>query len=260
MQRKPYPGSIHWFTSVDSTNRVAREMAQKGAPDWTVVVAEQQTAGKGRYRRRWFSPAGKGLYLSIILRPDILPEQMNLVNLTSALAVAEFLEKLTQREKRPLSPALKWPNDVMINGRKISGILLESGFKGKRIDYLIAGIGINVNQDAAEFPPDLRSRTTSLKRETGRLRPIEALTAPFLTGFYRRLSAALQTGFREVVSQYRNRLYWTDRMVELRLPGRILRGVPEDLDEWGFLRLRTDRGLIKITAGDLWEMTEGDES
>ncbi len=147
------------FDVVGSTNDVARELASEGWPEWTVVMAEEQTKGRGRFGRRWASPPG-GLWFSIILRPCLAREDLQLLPLVASLAVARTLSDLYG-----LNTELRWPNDVLINGRKVCGILVENFFSGEELLFSIVGIGINANFSLKELPDEIRYEATTLLEE-----------------------------------------------------------------------------------------------
>ena len=148
---------IHRFKTIESTNTYAKELAAQGAPHGTVVVAEHQTGGRGRRGRSFFSPAGTGLYLSMILRPQHSPQELMHLTCAAAVAACDAVESATD-----LRPGIKWTNDLVHEGRKLGGILTELGFSGEELDYAIVGIGINCNQSQDDFPTDLQNIATSL--------------------------------------------------------------------------------------------------
>ena len=150
--------NIHGFGRVGSTNTVARRYADKGAPEGIVIVAESQTAGKGRLGRSWLSPAKLGIYVSIILRPTIAPAQAPGLSLVAALSVAESIRNCAK-----LQATIKWPNDVLIEDRKIAGVLTELSAEMDCVDFVIVGIGINVNQQAKDFPTELADKASSVE-------------------------------------------------------------------------------------------------
>lgn len=152
---------IHSCETCSSTNDLAKELALGGAPEGTVVLAEEQTAGKGTKGRSWHSPHGRGLYASIILRPA--QSDISLLPLVAGVAVAAAV-----RRAAGLEVGLKWPNDVVWGGKKLGGILCESGFLGNIISYAILGVGLNVGQRRADFPPDISPAATSLRLITGK--------------------------------------------------------------------------------------------
>ena len=150
-----------WLAETASTNDVAREWALAGAPDGALVVAARQTRGRGRRERTWDSPAGTGLYASFVLRPDWPADQAPNLAIVAGMAAFRALEKAGVRDLR-----MKWPNDVLANGRKICGVLVEPRLGAERIEFAVAGIGINVGQGADDFPPDLRQPATSCRLES----------------------------------------------------------------------------------------------
>lgn len=148
---------IYYLQSCTSTNDVVKDMAVKGAPEGTVVIAEEQTLGKGRSRRLWHSPSGKGLYLSVLLHP--LQPEISLLTLTVGLAVAEALWNVWR-----VRVCLKWPNDLLWEGKKLGGILSESSFIGNQLNHVVVGIGININHSEEDFPESIRETAISLKQ------------------------------------------------------------------------------------------------
>ena len=155
--------TIHYFRTVDSTNAQAYQLALRGAGEGEIVVAESQEKGRGRLGRRWFSPPFRNLYLSVILRPKIPPHQAPLITLMAAVATAEAIEKTSG-----LHPMMKWPNDLLMKGRKLAGLLNEIHSETDRVHFVILGIGVNLNTDERAFSKEIRDIATSLKRETGK--------------------------------------------------------------------------------------------
>ncbi len=155
--------TMHYFRTVDSTNVQAYQLALRGAGEGEIVVAESQEKGRGRLGRHWFSPAFRNLYLSVILRPKIPPHQAPLITLMAAVAAAEAIEKTSG-----LRPMIKWPNDLLIKGRKLAGLLNEIHSETDRVHFVILGIGVNLNTDERAFSKEIREFATSLKRETGK--------------------------------------------------------------------------------------------
>lgn len=158
------PELIYHFLQVDSTNTSLKKLADQGAADGTVVIAEEQTAGRGRLGRSWFSPAGKSITLSILLRPSLAPGNTPLFTLMTAAAIVRGIKNILP----DISVGIKWPNDLMINKRKVSGILTELKAEADLLHYLIIGIGININSEEKDFPPELRNIATSLFLENNK--------------------------------------------------------------------------------------------
>ncbi|MBI3665431.1 MAG: biotin--[acetyl-CoA-carboxylase] ligase [Acidobacteria bacterium] len=186
---------IHYFASVDSTMRVAAELAQRGEPAGAVVIAEEQTAGRGRLGRSWFSEPETGLYFSVILRPEMAAAEAPVVTLALGLAVACAIQQTTGK-----ACDLRWPNDVLLGGRKCAGILAEMAAEGERVRHIIAGIGVNVNH--AVFPEDLAETATSLRIETGREWRRESLLAGILTESDRCMDILAKGGAAAIVELF----------------------------------------------------------
>jgi len=230
------------YPRLTSTMEVAkREAARRGAAEGTVIVADEQTAGKGRLKRIWLSPKGN-IALSVILYPDVayLPSLI----MIASLAVVHCIEAVTG-----LKSQIKWPNDVLINGRKVCGILIESDVKGNMVDYAIIGIGININLRLSDFP-DILSTATSLSHELGRevsrLDVIRQLLVEI-----ERLYLTLQTG-GSIYEEWRDSLVMLGRRVGVKLGKTTYKGVAESVTIDGSLLLRrSDGSLTKIVAGDV---------
>ena len=237
---------IEWHAEVDSTQRVARELAHDGAEEGTIVIAEAQTAGRGRLGRTWHSPPGANLYCSIILRPALAPDVVPQVALVAGLGVAEAIEGVG------LAAALKWPNDVLVGGRKVVGILTEMEAELERVRVVIIGIGVNVNAQPGDFPPYLRDKATSLAIAAGR--PIDRLqlTARMLASLERVYGRFLDGGFPALRDEWNRRAALTGRQVTVTVSGTDVAGEVVGIDEDGALRL-VDRtgGVHRILAGEV---------
>lgn len=149
---------IHYFDTLDSTNSCAKRLAYEGCPEGTVVIADCQTQGRGRLGRTWESGRQKGIWMSIVLRPDIAPEEIQIITLAASVAVADSIEKVTG-----IRTGIKWPNDVILDGRKVCGILTEMNSEIEQVNFIVIGIGINVNQTEDAFSGELSDKATSLK-------------------------------------------------------------------------------------------------
>jgi BirA family biotin operon repressor/biotin-[acetyl-CoA-carboxylase] ligase len=234
---------VHRYTSLPSTQAVASDLARQGAPEWTVVVAQEQTAGRGRLGNTFHSPLG-GLYCSTVLRPPLSPSQAGLAGIAAGLASAEAVQALTG-----LTPVLKWPNDLLLNGRKLSGLLVELEAGADRIEYLVVGIGININ--LREFPPELSTTATSLQLATTREWSIEALLALLLARLEARypLVAANPSGLLAAWRAWPNLL---GQPVTVAAPAGAWSGTAEDLAPDGALLVRTSAGdLRRVLAADV---------
>ncbi|MDX2493916.1 MAG: biotin--[acetyl-CoA-carboxylase] ligase [Desulfuromusa sp.] len=235
--------SVISLPETDSTNAQARRLAEEGAIEGTVVVADQQSAGRGRRGRRWESPHGVNLYCSILLRPQIPVQQAPQLTFLTAVAVAETLQELCQ-----CSPEVKWPNDILIDGAKISGLLNEMNAETEQIHFVILGVGVNLNMTESQFPDVLNYPATSAFLETGQ--PIDRLK--FLRFFLQRLdlyyTEFLQEGFTPIRRRWETLCNMINRQVEVNQS----RGTVVGLDADGALRLQLDNGQIeRILAGDV---------
>jgi BirA family transcriptional regulator, biotin operon repressor / biotin---[acetyl-CoA-carboxylase] ligase len=243
---------VEWRAEVDSTQQVARELARSGAEEGTVVIAETQTAGRGRLGRAWHSPPGANLYCSVLLRPAVLPAVIPQLALVAGLAVARAIEGLG------LAPALKWPNDVLLEGRKVVGILTEMEAELERVHVVIVGIGVNVNLAAAALPHYLREIATSLAIAAGR--PIDRVgfTADLiaaLEGDYRRF---VEAGFAALRADYERRSALAGRHVTVRSSDGETSGEVAGLDDDGALRLVDASGVVRrVIAGEVTLRTPG---
>lgn len=177
-QRSALIARLHYHPEIGSTNDEGMALARAGAPHGTLVLADRQAAGRGRHGRRWESPAGVGLWLSLVLRPDLALDRTFGVTAAAAIAVADTIERMTGR-----AAGIRWPNDVLVAGRKAAGLLAEVGNRGDRCDFLVLGIGLNVNQSATDFPEALRAEATSLRLLAGTPLDRAAALGVFLEAF-----------------------------------------------------------------------------
>ena len=149
---------VKYFNTIESTNSYAKEMASNGCVEGTVVIADSQTSGRGRLGREWHSPGGKGIWMSVVLRPIIDPEDVQIITLAASVAVAKVLERVCG-----IKVGIKWPNDIVVEGKKLCGILTEMSSEVGSVDFIVLGIGINVNHDQKDFPVELKDLATSVK-------------------------------------------------------------------------------------------------
>lgn len=177
-------------TSVSSTQEVAHQAAKDGAPHGTVVIADEQTNGRGRMQRQWFSSANKGIWMSILLRPQIPLQTSPQLTLLCGIVLATVFEKALDAK-----PFIKWPNDILINEKKVAGILTEMRAEQDHIQYVVVGIGINVNQEENDFPEEISNKASSLKVETGIAHDIHALIQEILKRFEKMYDQYMQSGF-----------------------------------------------------------------
>jgi BirA family transcriptional regulator, biotin operon repressor / biotin---[acetyl-CoA-carboxylase] ligase len=240
-----FGGNIHHYYRAGSTNTLALEAAVAGAPEGSTFLAEQQTAGRGRGSNQWHSPESVGIYCSIILRPSLPPSDVLVLTLAAGLAVQSAIQEVDHR----VLPDLKWPNDVLLTGKKVCGILTEMVSEATRVRHIVVGIGINVNH--AEFPPELEPIATSLRIMTGTEWSRIELCAALLKSLDREYKNLLRgpdaradilRRFEEHSSSVRGREIWIEESPQLR-------GTSEGLDDRGFLRIRTREGVKPIYSG-----------
>jgi BirA family biotin operon repressor/biotin-[acetyl-CoA-carboxylase] ligase len=237
---------IHHYREIGSTQEAARGLAAEGAKEGTVVIAEIQTRGKGRRGRKWYSPVG-GVYMSVILRPQISPARAPLLTLLAGVVVAKALRRLYN-----LKAELKWPNDVMVKDRKICGILTEMTAETEAINYCIVGIGVNANVELAHFPPEFRASTTSLKEELGaRVSRVELVRD--LLGEIERLYAVFkERGPAPILEEWKILTNTLGTQVQVIGQTEVVEGRAVDVDQDGALIIRlADGSLKRIIAGDL---------
>lgn len=227
---------------VESTNDLllkSKDFNQHG----TVLLAEYQTHGKGRKNREWISNSGQNLTFSILLKQNYPEKKINLINLLSSLSVAQALENLYQ-----LNVELKWPNDVLVHKKKIAGILLESTSKGKKIEKLVVGIGINVNQP--NFPGKFEIQPTSIRKEFKSIVSRERLLSEILNLFENLLETAFEKP-EKILNDWRERCKMIGEKVKIIQDKRTVVGVFDDIDDDGYLILKTTDKLEKIHYGDV---------
>ena len=245
---------IVFLASTDSTNLRAVELAEQGAADGTVVIAEEQTQGKGRLGRRWASPPGVNLYLSVLLRPPILPWDAPQLTFLSAVAVARAIAA-----EPGLQPEVKWPNDLLLGGRKVAGLLSEMRSETEGIHHVVLGIGVNLNMTAGQFPAELRYPATSLRLETGHPVSRRDFARRLLRQLDRLYAEYLEAGFEPVRRAWEGFFHLAGREVEVDCQQRILRGTVTGIAEDGALLLRDAAGHCeRILAGDVRPVKGGE--
>ncbi len=231
---------IYYYPSLASTNDLAKDLARSGSEEGTLVVAEEQTGGKGRLGRTWHSPPYKGLLFSLILRPAVEPRVVAQVTMVAAVALACAVKKTSG-----VPCGIKWPNDLLAGSRKFGGILTELSAEMDRVSFLVVGAGINVNQEEGDFPPSISNAATSLKLETGRHVDRVRLLKTSLCELERWYTAWLAEGFLPILARWKELTVSLNRPVAVHSPGGVIEGWAEDVDEDGALVLRTASGEIK---------------
>lgn len=234
---------IRYFDVVGSTMDVAFQLAVEGVGEGTVVCAENQTKGKGRLGRNWVSPKGKGVYMSIVLRPFLMPADLTQLTLLSAVAVCEAVGKHCDVPAR-----IKWPNDILVNNKKLAGILTESSAEMDRVRFVVIGIGVNVNTPLSQLPPN----STSIKNETGQKVSRVVVLQEILRSLERWYMILRAEGFASVIIRWKELSSTLGRHVRLVDPNGDVEGEAVDLDECGGLIIRCDNGLkVKRMSGDV---------
>ena len=237
--------TLHCVDELPSTNDRAKELAEEGAAHGEVVIAESQTAGRGRRGRTWSSPAGRNLYLSVILRPQLPPQRAPELTLVASIAACDACRQAG------VEAAIKWPNDVMVDDRKVAGILTELSAESDAVHWVVLGIGVNLNAAAADFPGELEDVATSLAIERGQPVPRALFAAALLSTLEQWLDLHAADGFGPIREAWRARSCTLGREVRVDADGGEVAGVAEDIDEAGALLVRTGSGLLRCVAGDV---------
>jgi BirA family biotin operon repressor/biotin-[acetyl-CoA-carboxylase] ligase len=238
---------IHYFSEIASTNSLARALADDGAGEGEIVIAEAQIAGRGRLGRRWASPAFANLYLSVVLRPKLAPAYVPQVTLMAAVALADTTAAFIPRE-----PAIKWPNDIMAGGKKLAGILTELSCDADRVHYAILGIGVNLNYPVVMMPEEIRGRATSVCELTGKTIDRESFLRRLIQDLDRCYGELEASGFEGLAARWEARFELRGRRVRVTLLDQTVFGLAKGIDRDGALLLEDDGGALRrIVAGDV---------
>lgn len=237
---------VTFLEETDSTNNVVRRMAEQGAPEGTLAVAEIQTAGKGRRGRSWSSPKGSGIWHSFLLRPEFAPEHASMLTLLAAMAVQKSVKDVTG-----LDCKIKWPNDIVVNGKKICGILTEMSTEEDSIRYVVVGIGINVNTES--FPPEISDTATSLKLSLGHELKRAPLIGAVLKSFEQYYSRFMEYGdMTGLMDEYNEMLANRKRQVRVLDPHGSYEGMALGIDKEGCLLVkREDDSVSAVISGEV---------
>ncbi len=237
---------LYYYPEIGSTNDEAFRLGIAGAPEGTVVIADSQTKGKGRLQRLWHSPPGSNIYTSILFRPNFAPDQAPRISIAAGVAVAEILSQYC-----PGLVQLKWPNDVLLNNKKLCGILAQIKTSANSIDFVVLGIGINVNIDYNQLPCEIQSIATSLAIETGReIGRMELIISLYenIAKWYKEL---MQSGFDTIKGKWLNFAPMISQNVQVMFRDELVRGKALGLDDDGSLIISTvNNGTVKVSAGD----------
>lgn len=238
---------IYYFPELKSTNIIAKEKAlhrAEGMNEGTLIITERQSAGKGRLGRKWFSPTG-GIWLSIILYPQLPPSYIPRITLMTAVAVVKAIKVCTQ-----IKSQIKWPNDILINEKKVCGILTEMSAELDIINWVVVGIGINANIDIQDFPEDIQENTISLKEASGKKISRVKLAQTFLQEFEKYYDKLKRKEFSSILKEWKLYSHTLGRKIRVDIGERIITGEAVDINEEGALILKKEDGeLIKIISG-----------
>ncbi|MBI2363952.1 MAG: biotin--[acetyl-CoA-carboxylase] ligase [Deltaproteobacteria bacterium] len=238
---------FHYFQEIDSTNSYARRLADAGAPEGAVVIAEHQSDGRGRLGRSWESPPYCNLYFSLLLRPTLAPAHAPQITLMAAVALADTVAEFIVEP-----PAIKWPNDILLQGKKLAGILTESSCDAKRIEFVILGIGVNLNFPRERMPETIRDRATSLMEVAGNSFSRELVLRRLIQDLDRCYGTLEDFGFDAIAPRWQARFGLKGKTVRVEMGGDVLIGQAVGIDRDGALLVEDDRGeRQRVVAGDV---------
>lgn len=238
---KRYGQQVHYFDSVESTQFVAHDLVRQGAPDGTLVIAEHQSAGRGRMMREWESSQGKGIWMTIIIRPEIAPHQAPQFTLVTAVAIVNAMQAMFQN----FTPQIKWPNDILVNGKKTTGILTEMIAEENRIQALLIGIGINVNQQLEDFPVELHDIATSLAIEGKESIDRVHLVAEVLNYLEQFSDQYVKDGFSLIKKLWEQSSCTIGSQVRATTLREVVEGEAIAITDFGVLEIRQANGVVK---------------
>lgn len=240
--------TIHYYEECTSTQTIAHELVRNGASDGTVIVAESQTDGKGRMARPWESTKGKGIWMTIIIRPNVLPHQAPQFTLIAAVAVVNAIRSL----HKLINPEIKWPNDILIGGKKSTGILTEMIAEMDGVQALLIGIGINVNQQIEDFPMELQNIATSLSIEAKEKIDRAELIAATLKYLEKYIDLYLKTGFEPIKTLWEEFSGTIGKKIKATTLREVIEGIAIGITADGVLEVKVDNGEIKrIYSADI---------
>ena len=240
--------NIIYLKETDSTNTRAKELAAQGAPEGTLIIAEKQTNGRGRRGRNWFSPPGGGIYCSLILRPTMQPGETPRITLMTAVVLAETLIFLMKLKLR-----IKWPNDILVNGKKLAGILTEISTEMDAVNYIVVGLGLNVNTRFENFPKEIKKTATSILIETGNRTPRIKLIQKYLKLYEQYYDMFKKNNFKPIMSRWRELADIIGKQIKVNVIGKTHIGEVVDVDNDGVLILKDDQGMLqRIFSGDIY--------
>lgn len=236
---------IYRFDKLDSTNSHLLKLGEDGFPEGTVVVADEQRMGRGRFGRKWEAEPLSNLLFSILLRPNFLErDEIFMLTFAASVAVAEAIEDATH-----MKPELKWPNDVLVNGKKICGILLESSFDAGKLTHVALGIGLNVNQKT--FSPEIAAAATSVALSTGQKYDRDEILFLILQKFSSLHETLQSRNFYNIMKKWRDRSKIFGKKIKLAIADKVIEGICEDVTDDGAIMVQTLDGMKKFTSGEI---------
>lgn len=239
--------NFHYFAEIDSTNSYARQLAENGTREGEIVIAEAQTQGRGRLGRRWQSPPFANLYFSVILRPQLLPVHAPQITLMAAVALAETVASFI-----PQPATIKWPNDILVGGKKLAGILTEAACDSERLHHVILGIGVNLNYRLAAMPNEIRTRATSVAELTGKSVSRESFLRRLIHDLDRCYGELEETGFGALAPRWEAHFGLRGQRVRVELLDQVVAGRAIGIDRDGALLVEDEQGAVKrVIAGDV---------
>lgn len=238
---------VVYFEEIDSTNNYAKKIAHEGCPHGTIVVAEKQTSGRGRVGREWKSSNSEGLWFSLVLRPDLEPENVQIVTLAASIAVIEGISDL-----QGIVCGIKWPNDIILDNCKLGGILTELSAEPGHVNFVVVGIGININQDANAFDEEIRHKATSLRIHTGAYIPRVKVLGSILTRFEEIYKIMLQGNTQEIINRWSKYSVTLGKEVRLSIKEEEYIGTAQNIAFDGKLVVKCNDGIVReISAGEI---------
>src|SRR5215475_1142678 len=243
---------LHYFAEIDSTNAYARRLAEQGATEGGVIIAEAQTRGRGRLGRSWVSPPFVNLYVSVILRPQLAPVHAPQLTLMAAVALADTIASFIGAP-----PTIKWPNDILVGGKKLAGILTESSCNSERIEFVILGIGVNLNYPVALMPEVIRERATSILALTKNNIEREAFLQRLIQDLDRCYGELEEVGFDSLALRWEALFGLRGKRVQVEMTDHLMIGIAKGIDRDGALIVEDDRGEPqRIIAGDVFPLED----
>ncbi len=237
--------SIVYNDTVSSTNAVAFRLALSGCPEGTCVVAEKQESGRGRLQRTWYSPHARNIYLSAVLRPQMHPAEVYPITFISSLAVYDTLRQAGVEAR------LKWPNDVLVGAKKISGTLIELSTEADAVRFVVVGIGLNVNMDEADMHEDIRETATSMRMEAKNHFERSRICGMLLGNLERYYDTIQRQGVREICRLWEESAKAKGTFMEITQMDRTYRGICEGIDRDGAILIKQDGRIVRVIAGDV---------